>query len=191
MIAAVGIEPLGFDLRLVKHHYDAQHLFVVLVIAQRTRIRLKERHVTRRREVLAEFVDVDGLVVVFDLFEIKLFAGNEGFDRIVRSDLDAGTVHPTLILVNERQRLIRIVEQHVKHRVFKDQIGLEQYRVLSTEKFIRQIQRVNVVRLVIDRIVNEHNRRPHVERCNVIDELLPFVAHDYDDLRQMFFIELP
>ena len=114
-------------------HDDAQHLLVVLVVAERLDVGLEERHVVRAREGLRELVDVDGLVVLVDVGVLELLAGHERNDVVVLVDLDDGAVHPALVLVHERERGARVLHEVAQDAVLgeDDDAGVDAELVLD------------------------------------------------------------
>ena len=64
--------------------------------------------------MLAKFIDIHGLIIIFDLVEFEFFSGNKGFYCIILGDFYTSTVHPAFILVNERERRARIVDEGIE-----------------------------------------------------------------------------
>ena len=119
LVPALSVQLLRLYLRVVKHCYDPQHLLIVLVVAERHRIRVEERDVPRLRKMLAELIDVYGLIIVLDIVEIEVLARNKRADRVVLTDFYAGSVHPALVFVHKRKRLTRVVDDSPQDAVLK------------------------------------------------------------------------
>ena len=69
--------------------------------------------------MLAELIDVYGLIIVLDIVEIEVLARNKRADRVVLTDFYAGSVHPALVFVHKRKRLTRVVNDSPQDAVLK------------------------------------------------------------------------
>ena len=116
-----------------------------------------------------ELVNVDGFIAPLNVFEVEIFSGDKRRDFIVARNFHARAVHPTFVLVDKGERLARVIDQFRKHGVFKNQIGLQKQRVFLAKIIPRQKQRVNIIRLVVNRVVDVNKRRLNSERRDKVD----------------------
>ena len=105
---------------------DAQHILIILIVADRLGIGLKEGDVLGAGELAGELVDVDGLVVKASVLKAEGLLGDEVDDVVVGVDTHHRAVHPALILGHERQVGMRVVHQEPQHTVVEDQVALYQ-----------------------------------------------------------------
>ena len=138
----------------------------------------------------AELIDIDCFVVFPYLAESESFLRDERLDGVILVQLHAGSVHPGFVFVHQGQRLTRIIDDRLQHGILKDNIRLEQQRIIFTEQFFGKGQRIDIVRLVVIRVVDEHHRRLVVQRADMIDQFLPFIAHDNNDAGKMKSLDL-
>ena len=122
LIPLLARQALCLDDRRIDHRDDLEDLLVVLVEAERALVRLEERHVVGLREFPAELVYVDCLVVLAELAVVELLARHECDYLVLFIELDAGAVHPGLVLVDECERLARVVYEVVDRCVLYDQV---------------------------------------------------------------------
>ena len=66
-------------------------------------------------KVFAEFIDIDRLEVFVLFVKHKPLAGDKCLDSVVLTELDAGAVHPALILVHQRERVPRVGDKLLQH----------------------------------------------------------------------------
>ena len=158
LIPALTFQTLRANGCVIEHRDYAQDLLVVFVFAQRFDISLQEWHILVFGEFPTELVDVDGLVVASDLIVTEALLGNKRVDSVVLVEQHAGAVHPTLVFVHEGQIRSGVVEQEIKNRVLKDQVGFQKERVFAAEPFLCQRERIDVVGTIIQGIVDEYDR---------------------------------
>ena len=151
---------------------------------------IQERDVTRVGEFFAELVDVDCFVIVLDLGKFKLLAGNESLYLIVIGKLDAGAVHPGFVLIDQSQSLPGIVYQLIQNSILEYEVGLEEKSIVLTELLLSQGQGVNIVRLIVDGILNEDYGGLYVKCGDIIDQLAALIAYYNDDPGQAVSIDL-
>ena len=181
LVPQFAVQTLCFDLGIVEHCDDFQDLLVILVVADRIAIRFQKRHVMRFGKVLRKLINIDGFIVSRNFFELELLPRNK-FQNIVRiGQFDARSVHPALVFIHQRERVARIVHQHTDNPVLHDQIGFEKQRVVRAKIVFGEIKRIDIVRLIVDGIVHEHDRRFQRESLNEIHQLPALVSHNDDD----------
>ena len=76
----------------------------------------------RLRELFAELVEVDCLVIFLDLVKLEFLAGNESLDRIILTELYTCTVHPGLVLVNKGKCLAGIIKKSIQNGILENEI---------------------------------------------------------------------
>ena len=171
----------GFQVRLVQERDDLQYLLIVFVIAQGLAVSHKERDIFVAREVLAELVDINRLVIGILTVELECLLGDEIGNAVLLVERDDGAVHPALILGNHRQVGGRVVYQSWQDTVGEDQVRLEQDRLILHEELFRQVERVDVVCLVVDRVRDVDDGRVMDLVAQQISHFLAFVANHDDD----------
>ena len=72
--------------------------------------------------------------------KIKPFARNKLDNPILFIQTHACSIHPAFILIDKGQRIARIIEDRINHRVFHNQIGFEEKRILFNQAFLCQSQ---------------------------------------------------
>ena len=168
----------GLEIGLIQQRDDAQHLLVVLVVAHHLAVGVEKRHIDPGRKLLAEFVNVHRLVVGIDLRVAEGFPGHKIHDIVLLVDADHRAVHPGFIFGHQSQIGERIVEDHGKQAVIKNQVTLDEQRVVLHHLVLDQRQRIDVVGLVIDGILSIFNLQPPlITVTDVVDELLAFITH--------------
>ena len=160
--------------RLVEKRDDTQHLLIIFVISQCLRVGLEERDIILFREFLRELVDIDRLVVRWDLLIDEVLLRHEALDEVVLVDRDAGAVHPALELVDDGHVRMRILQDLLEDGVLEDKVALDEERVVLDELVGGERQGVDVVGLVVDRVVDIVD--PHT---------LPFPADMLPELRTL------
>ena len=182
------VQPLRLDEFAPEVGDDAENLLVVLVFAERFSVSLEERNVVLVGELFAEFIDINGLVVDAVVVVIELCSRNEGNDRIVVVKRDARSVHPRLVLVDERECVARVIDELADYRRIEYQIGLEEERVVLCELFFGERERIDIVRLVIDRVVDIGYRGLDPESLYVVRKFASLVTgNDYDSRKLQVF----
>ena len=190
LVPELAVQALGPDLGVIQHGDDPQDLLIIFVVAQGLGVRLQEGDVVGLGKVAAELIDIDGLIVLAGLLELEALPRNEGLDAVICPQLHAGAVHPALVLVHQSQRLPGVVQQLVDDGVLKDQIRLKQQGIILAEVVLGQGQRIDVVGLVVNGVMDIDNRRPDAQGVDVLHELLALIAHHDDDAGQMAALDL-
>ena len=108
-------------------------------------------------ELLAELIDVDGLVIRVDIVVVKGVLRYEVHDVLVVVKAYHRAVHPCLVLGNEGKVRVGGVDNHGNHVVAEDEVALNEQRVVLLQLVLDNSQRVDVVGLVVDGILGKLN----------------------------------
>ena len=181
LVPLLGPDNQGFQVRFVQERDHLQNLLIIFIIAQGLAVSHKERDIFVAREFLAELIDIDRLIVGILLVELECLLGDEIGNAVFLVERDNGTVHPALIFGDNRQVGSRVVHQSRQDTVGKDQVRLEQDRLILHEEFFRQVERVDVVCLVVDRVRDVDDGRVMDLVAQQISHFLAFVANHDDD----------
>ena len=73
LVPFLPVQPFCLDVGRIQHGDHAEHLLVILVVAQSGAVRIQEGHIVGRGKILAEFVDVYRFEAALRPGEIKLF----------------------------------------------------------------------------------------------------------------------
>lgn len=190
LIPGLACEAFGADLRVVQHGDDPQHLLIVLVLPQGGLVGLQEGNVVALGEGFAELVDIDGLVIPVRVAEIELLPGHKAGDLVLVVQGDAGAVHPGLIFVHQGQGVPGIGKEGGQDIVLKNDVGLEEDRVLFLQVFPGQGQGIDVVGLVIDGVVDIGDEGLRAQGGDIVLELLSLIPHHDDDPGEVMPVNL-
>ena len=165
----------------VQERYDAQHIFVVFVVAYSLGIGFEERHILRLRELPAELIDIDRLIVIIRLVIVEGSLRYEVDDIVLAVYSHHRSIHPCLVLGDEGEVGVGIVCQEFEHAVVKDQVALNEQCVVFLQFVLRKGQRIDIVGLVVDGIFDIFDLQlPIISVAYVVDEVLSLITY-YDD----------
>ena len=164
---------------VVERSDDAQDVLVVLVVADCRAIGLKERNILGTGELTGELVDVDSLVIRVNLLKGEGLLRHEVYDVLFVVKAYHGAIHPTLVLSYEGEIGVWMVEQELKETVVIDEVALDEEGVVLLQLLLGQGQRIDIVGLVVDRILNVFDGELVViAMAKVVDEVLTLVSDD-------------
>ena len=176
------------EFRLVEEGNDAEHLFVVLVIAQCLCVGFKEGYILIACKFLAELIDVYRLVVRINVGIFESLFGHKVHNVVIFVNAHHRAVHPRLIFGYERQVWVGVVEQEGEHGVVKDKVTLNQECVVLLQLFLCQRKGIDVVGLVENGVANILNLQRLVITC--ADMCLQFFAFITDHDNHAVEVEL-
>ena len=78
----------------VQHGDDAQHVFIILIIAYGFGVGIEERNILVLQKIFAELIDVNRLVITADIGIVKGLFRYEVYDITVLVYLHHRSVHP-------------------------------------------------------------------------------------------------
>jgi hypothetical protein len=143
-------------------HVDkhSQHEFVIAVVVVDRRIERQKPAKCPLREFAREFVDVERLVLIRELEVSALQVRRNNVRNQTVLNRDDRAVHAKLKLVHERHVGPRVRQNPVEHRVFEDQVGLDQQDIIVERKRLeREVHGINVVGPGVDVIEHEREGR--------------------------------
>ncbi len=152
LIPFLGGEPVDLQVLGFEQRDNPQYLLVILVFTQRLLIGLQERHVAVGGELAGQLIDVDGLIIVFDLAVVEIFLRNELDNIVFIVQGNDGSVHPCVVFSDNSQIGVGILNQVEYDFFFQDEVAFDQYRVILQQISLCQEEGVDIVGLIIDLI---------------------------------------
>ena len=156
-------------------------MIVVFVTAEGGAVGFEEGDVLVGREVAAEFVDIDGLVVAGDVAVAEFFFVDELNDALFVIDGYHCAVHPALVFVDEGEVGAGVVDDFIDDSLFEDEVGLEEEGVVVDHVVAGEKKGVDVVCAVVDGVVDIDDGCAVVRWAYVLFDFLTVVAHHKHD----------
>ena len=174
----------------VKKSEDAQHILVILIAAHHLGIGLKERHIFLLRELTREFIDINSLIITAAVAVVKIGLGYEIDNVVVLVKTHHCSVHPALILSYESKVGTGIAEKHMEKARLKDEVALQEDRVVVLQILLGKGKGVDIVCLVVNGIVDILYADPARTAVDMADELIAFISYHYDHAAEIELCQL-
>ncbi len=134
---------------------NAQHVFVILIVAHGLGIGIEEGHILLLEELAAELIDVHCLIVAINIGIVEGLLRDEVHDILVFIEAHHRTVHPRLVFRHEGEIGIGVLENHGEETVTEDEVALYQEGIVLLQLLLDHRERVDVVGLVVDGVLDE------------------------------------
>ena len=123
----------GFQVVLVQQRDDAQYVLVVFVVAYGFGVSGEEGHILALRELLAELVDVHGLVIILGVVVVEGVFPHEVHDVLLFVQANHRAVHPRFVFRHKGKVFALVADNHLKQMVAEDEVALNEQRVISLQ----------------------------------------------------------
>ena len=136
---------------------DLENLLIILVVPKGGAVGFKEGNIVGSQKLLAEPIDVHRLIVGIGIGEAELALVEKRLDSVLAIEGDDRSVHPRPPRSDQNGIRRRESRELLQDAVLDDQIRFKKKRILLEQVFFGQIEGVDVVGLVIDRVVDEYD----------------------------------
>ena len=175
---------------IVQQGDHLQHLLIVFVVAKSLAVSLQKRHIVGDGKFTAEFVDIYGFIVGMNVAETKVLSGQKFGDVVLLIQKDDGSVHPALKGSHQGQGWVGVIDDLGEKLLLKDQIGFQKQSIVLQKIILCQVERIDVVGGIIDRIFQKNHRGMYGESSDKGAQLLPLVTGHKDNLFETIAVQL-